>query len=85
MHRGGEWTQKKAGGEVWVFNVEQNIRTARITLPVESNSIRVTQDDKPLLFAASTHDGVMQVFSAFDRSYKGKIGDLGQPFTLFGL
>ena len=85
MHRGGEWTQKKAGGEVWVFNVEQGSRTARIALPVESNSIRVTQDDKPLLFAASTHEGEMQVFSAFDGSYKGKIGDLGQPFTLFGL
>ena len=85
MHRGGEWTHKKAGTEVWEFNVDQHSRVARIPLPIEANSIRVTQDDKPLLFAASTHEGVIQVFSALDGKYHGQIEEMGQPFTLFGL
>jgi methylamine dehydrogenase heavy chain len=85
MHRGGEWTHKKPGTEVWEFNVDQHSRVARIPLPVEANSIRVTQDDKPLLFAASTQKGTIQVFSALDGRYRGQIEDIEQPFTLFGL
>ncbi len=85
MHRGGEWTHKKPGTEVWEFNVDQHSRVARIPLPVEANSIRVTQDSKPLLFAASTHEGVIQVFSALDGKYQGQIEEMGQPFTLLGL
>ncbi len=85
MHRGGEWTHKKPGTEVWEFNVDQHSRVARIPLPVEANSIRVTQDNKPLLFAASTQKGVIQVFSALDGKYQGQIVDMGEPFTLFGL
>jgi methylamine dehydrogenase heavy chain len=85
MHRGGEWTHKKAGTEVWVFDVSRRSRVARIALPVEANSIRVTQDSKPLLFAASTHEGIVQVFSALDGRYQGQIEDMGQPFTLYGL
>ncbi len=85
MHRGGEWTHKKAGSEVWVFNVHQHSRVTRIPLPVEANSIRVTQDSKPLLFAASTREGVIQVFSAQDGKYQGKIEEMGQPYTLYGL
>ncbi len=85
MHRGGEWTHKKAGTEVWVFNVSQHSRVARIPLPVEANSIRVTRDGKPILFAASTHEGVIQVFSALGGKYQGQIEEMGQPFTLYGL
>jgi Methylamine dehydrogenase heavy chain (MADH) len=65
--------------------VDQHSRVARIPLPVEANSIRATQDNKPLLFAASTHEGVIQVFSVLDGKYQGQIGDMGEPFTLFGL
>jgi methylamine dehydrogenase heavy chain len=85
MHRGGEWTQKKAGTQVWVFNVDQDSRVAVIPLPVEANSIHVTQDEKPLMFAASTKEGMIQVFSALDGRYEGQIEDIGQPYTLFGL
>lgn len=85
MHQGGEWTQKKAGTEVWVFDVNQHRRVARIPMPVEANSIRVTQDGKPILFAASTAEGLMQVFSALDGKYLGQIKELERPFTLFGL
>ena len=85
MHRGGEWTQKKAGKQIWVFNVDQDSRVAVIPLPAEANSIHVTQDDKPLIFAASKKEGVIQVFSALDGRYEGQVEDLGQPFTLFGL
>ncbi len=85
MHRGGEWTHKKAGTEVWEFNADRHSRVARIPLPVEANSILVTPDSEPLLFAASTHEGMIQVFSALDGKYRGQIEEMEQPFTLFGL
>ena len=85
MHRGGEWTHKKAGTEVWEVNLDQHSRVARYALPVEANSILVTPDSKPLLFAASTHEGMIQVLSALDGKYRGQIEEMEQPFTLFGL
>lgn len=85
MHQGGEWTHKKPGTAVWVYDVNTQKRVAQISLPVEANSIRVTQDDKPLLFAASMHEGVIQVFSALDGKYLGQVKEMGQPFTLYGL
>jgi methylamine dehydrogenase heavy chain len=85
MHRGGEWTHKKAGTQVWVFNLAQHSRVAVIPLPIQANSIHVTRDDKPLMFTASTKEGVIQVFSALDGKYEGQIEEIGQPYTLFGL
>jgi methylamine dehydrogenase heavy chain len=85
MHRGGEWTQKKAGTEVWEFNVDRHSRVARLALPIEANSILVTPDTKPLLFAASMHEGMIEIFSALDGRYRGRIEGIEQPFTLFGL
>ena len=34
MHQGGEWTQKSAGTEVWVYDINEHKRAARIPLPL---------------------------------------------------
>ncbi len=86
MHQGGEWTQKAGGPEVWVYDVNEKKRVAKIPMPLLSNAIRVSQDDNPLLFALVTSESKLQVFSALKGRYLGTVNEVSQhPYTLFGL
>ncbi|HVA84015.1 MAG TPA: amine dehydrogenase large subunit [Candidatus Binataceae bacterium] len=86
MHQGGEWTQKVGGPEVWVYDVNEHKRVAKIPMPLVSNAIRVSQDDNPLLFALVTSDSKLQVFSALKGRYLGTVNEVSShPYTMFGL
>jgi len=95
MHQGREWSHKDPGTEVWTFNLRRHRRVDRIPLPVKANSILVSQDNAPILFAvtsgltpqqASTQSPMMQEFSALSGKYLGAIKDLaGAPLEIFGL
>jgi methylamine dehydrogenase heavy chain len=94
MHQGGEWSHKEPGTEVWVFNVNQHKRVDRIPLPVKANSILVSQDNAPILFAVTSGftaqqreplPPMMQEFAALSGKYLGAIKDLGgAPLGIFG-
>lgn len=43
MHRGGDWTHKQAGREVWVMDVATHRRVGRIKLKEPAGSIAVSQ------------------------------------------
>ena len=62
MHPGVYWTQKQAGTEVWVFDTEAHRLLRRIPLKVPAKGVAVSQDGKPLLFAASG-DGELATLS----------------------
>ena len=81
MHQGGEWTQKSAGPEVWVYDVNDHKRVARIPMPLQSNAIRVSQDDNPLLFALVTSDSKLQIFSALKGRYLGTVNEVSRILT----
>lgn len=84
MHKGGDWTHKQPGEEVWVINLKDGKRVDRLRLVEPANSIWVTQDNKPLLFALSEH-GFLQVYGAFSGRYLGRIDEVGiSPFVLIG-
>jgi methylamine dehydrogenase heavy chain len=86
MHQGGEWTQKVGGNEVWCFDINSHKRISRMPLPLVSNSILVSQDKNPLLFALDTADSKLQVFSALKGRYLGTVSEVSQhPYTMFGL
>lgn len=86
MHQGGEVTHQDAGPEVWVYDVRQHKRVDRIPLPQKANSIMVSRDGKPLLFAAATQPGMLEAFSALDGKYLGVVKNVTQnPYSLFGL
>jgi hypothetical protein len=71
---------------VWVYNVREQKRVDRIVLPRKANSILVTQDGAPALFAVTTQPAILQAFSALNGKYLGAIPDLsGAPYELFGL
>jgi hypothetical protein len=55
-------------------------------MPLQSNAIKVSQDDSPLLFALVTSESKLQIFSALKGRYLGTVNEVSQhPYTLFGL
>jgi methylamine dehydrogenase heavy chain len=87
MHEGGgDWTHKKPGSEVWVYDVKGQKRIDRIVLPTLANAILVTQDDAPTLFALNAMNATLQAFSALDGRYLGALSGLsGVPWEMYGL
>jgi len=62
MHRGGEGTHKSGGTEIWVFDMSTHQRLARWPLAAKKLeavvAVQVSQDDAPILFAATEHADV---------------------------
>jgi methylamine dehydrogenase heavy chain len=62
MHRGGEGTHKNGGTEIWVFDMSTHQRLARWPLAAKKLepvvAVQVSQDDAPILFAATEHADV---------------------------
>ena len=93
MHRGGEWTHKQAGTEVWVFNTARKQRMDKIVLPRLGLEIYVTQDRDPRMFVVSLPElggpasaPMLQSFSTASGRYLGALDQLpGFPMWIFGL
>ncbi len=83
MHRGGRWTHKQAGEEVWVFDVNTQKRLARIPLEHPAISLSVSQDDQPLLFALS-EEASLTVIDATSYEVQGVVEGIGDsPFLTY--
>lgn len=63
MHAGGHWTHKKAGDEVWIYDLGQRKLIKRFKLEEKLDSISVSQDADPVLFG-STRGGLFTVLNA---------------------
>jgi methylamine dehydrogenase heavy chain len=86
MHRGGEGTHKSGGTEIWVFDMNTHQRLARWPLAARKlaavGSVQVSQDDAPVLFAATEHSDVA-VFDALTGKLRHVEKRLGQtPWLL---
>lgn len=81
MHQGGEGSHKEAGSEIWVFDTQSHKRIARWPLKALKLSnavgVQVSQDDKPLLFAA-TDKSDLAVFDALTGKLKHVEAHMGQ-------
>jgi len=92
MHKGGEWSHKKSGVEVWVYNVERMQRVDKIVLPRPGTEVYVTQDRDPRMFVVSLPElgglpsaAAMQSFSTTSGRYLGAMDPLdGFPLAIFG-
>jgi len=83
MHQGGRWTHKKAGEEVWVYDVASKTRVHRLPLGHHSHSLTVSNDDRPLLFAL-TETAALQVYDATSYAHKGTKEGIGiSPYLLY--
>jgi methylamine dehydrogenase heavy chain len=86
MHQGGEGTHKNGGTEIWVFDLSTHQRLARWPMAAQKLSsvlaIQVSQDDAPLLFAA-TDDSDLGVFDALTGKLRHIEKQMGQtPWLL---
>jgi methylamine dehydrogenase heavy chain len=86
MHRGGEGTHKNGGTEIWVFDMKTHRRMARWPLAPHKLaaviSVQVSQDDAPILFAATEHSDVA-IFDALNGELRHVEKHLGQtPWLL---
>ncbi|GAC1693621.1 MAG: hypothetical protein PVS2B3_03120 [Steroidobacteraceae bacterium] len=81
MHVGGEGTHKDGGTEVWVFDLGTHRRLARWPMHIAGDSrvmaVQVSQDNAPLLFAATASSEVA-VFDALTGHLKHVEKHLGQ-------
>ncbi len=92
MHKGGEWTHKQAGIEVWVFNAASKQRMDKIVLPRPGAEVYVTQDRDPRMFVVSLPElggmpsaPMLQSFSTASGRYLGASEQLpGFPMEIFG-
>jgi methylamine dehydrogenase heavy chain len=86
MHQGGEGSHKEGGSEIWVFDLSTHQRVARWPLAALKLSgvvaIQVSQDDAPLLFAATDHSD-LGVFDAVTGKLRHVEKQMGQtPWLL---
>jgi methylamine dehydrogenase heavy chain len=86
MHRGGEGTHKDGGSEIWVLDMKTHERLARWPVPAGKlapvNAIQVSQDDAPIVFAATEKSDVA-VFDALTGRLKHIERRLGQSPWFF--
>ncbi len=92
MHRGGQWSHKQAGIEVWVYSAQHRRRVDRIVLPRPGTDLYVTRDSDPRLFVVSLPElngpptpTALQSFSTRTGRYLGVLDQLpGFPLWMFG-
>jgi len=77
MHQGGPETHKAPGKQVWVYDLAQRRRIARIALQSLAASIQVTRDAKPLMFAAFMDSTVLDVYDAVSGRHLRSVEDAG--------
>jgi methylamine dehydrogenase heavy chain len=83
MHKGGKWTHKQAGDEVWVFDTVAKKRLHRLPLEHHSPTIAVSQDERPLLFAL-TETAILTSYDATTFEKKAERTGLGiTPWLLY--
>lgn len=81
MHQGHEWTHKDFGTEVWVFDATSGKRLQRIALSKPAQSIAVSQDAAPLLYALP-EDPEVQIYDAGSGKLLHTLDKLGFTPTL---
>jgi methylamine dehydrogenase heavy chain len=81
MHQGEEYTHHEPGSEIWVVDINQRRRIARIELEVTASNLMVTQDSEPKLIVADTEDG-LHVYDALQLKLERTIEDPGPPISL---
>jgi methylamine dehydrogenase heavy chain len=76
MHRGGDWTHKQAGSEIWVMDVATRRRVGRIKLKEPAGSIAVSQAPQDArLYAMGGHR--LYTYDLDTGKYLGKLEEMG--------
>lgn len=83
VHRGGEYTHKNPGMDVWVYDLKAKKRSRMISLSHLASAIQVSQDAKPLLFTADAEHSGVHVYDGASGAHLRSIDGLGTNPLLF--
>lgn len=83
VHRGGRYTHKHPGMDVWVYDLKSQKRIRMISLSHPATSIQVSPDSKPLLFTADAEHSGVHVYDAHTGSHKHDVQGLASNPLLF--
>ena len=83
VHRGGKYTHKHPGMDVWVYDLKAKARKRMISLAHAATSIHVTQDEQPLLFTANAEHSGVHVYDADTGRHLHDVKDLAANPILF--
>jgi methylamine dehydrogenase heavy chain len=82
VHQGGTETHKDVGGEVWVYDVASHRKVQRFVVRKKVDSVQVSQDAQPLLFACSSDSTWLDVYDATSGKYLRTVGDVARTPTV---
>jgi methylamine dehydrogenase heavy chain len=83
MHQGGEGSHKDPGKVIWVYDVDKGKRLRTISTTAPVGSIQVTQDPKPLLFAAFIGSNNLDIYDASSGAHLRTVPEIGlTPTTM---
>lgn len=83
VHRGGKWTHKYSGQEVWVYDTQSHKRLHRIKLKEPAISIAISPDDAQL-YALSDENSTLYIYNAKNGKLEHSVDQLGQsPMVLY--
>ncbi len=77
VHQGGEDSHKQDGSEIWIYDLVTRERINRLKLETEAASIQVSQDDQPLLYAATGAIPALFVYDAVNGNFQRRIDGVG--------
>lgn len=75
MHKGGAWTHKNAGEEVWVYDIDRRKRIDRIKLENAAVSIRVSRESDPQLYALA--GTALDIYNVGSKKHLANVPSLG--------
>ena len=76
MHQGGEYSHHDSGTEIWVMDIDDGHRVARIELEIPAGHVMVTQEANPKLVVADDEGG-LHIYDALKMSLERTIDDPG--------
>ena len=82
MHKGGPFTHKDPGTDVWVYDLASRKRVQQISTHHKAGSIAVSQDDKPLLYTCFIESNVLDIYDAQSGRFLRSVEGVGQTPTI---
>ena len=82
MHQGPRSSHKDPGKDVWVYDLDKQVRVRQVSLKNPASSIQVTQDSSPLLFSIFIESTTTDIYDARSGAYLRSIASIGTTPTL---
>lgn len=82
MHQGDEYSHHDYGTEIWVLDIDDGHRVARIELETPASHVMVTQESNPKLVVAD-EEGGLHIYDALKMKLERTIEDPGPGPSLF--